>query len=318
MKVRARPPLKRLGPFCARECEVISVVNSRGIECQSVGIRVLLANTVLGVIKGLVGFFGQSSALIADAIHTWSDSLTTLMVIVGLRVASAPPDGHHPYGHSRAETVATKLLSVVLILVSLNMLWGAARSLAAYEYQNPSSLALYVALASIAAKEIMYRYSAAKGKRLKSPSLIADAWHHRSDALSSLVAAVGIGLSRRGFLIFDPIAAAVVSVLILRVGVKLFMVAVDDIMDAQVEPEIIKTVAEAGRRTERISSLDSIRVHRYGAEFHVDLTVRVRGSLSLNESHSLVHEVEDRIVKALPSASHVDVHLEPEKAEAGT
>ncbi|MBO8127306.1 MAG: cation transporter [Firmicutes bacterium] len=275
----------------------------------------LLGNLLLTIVKAVAGFSAGSAALLADAVHSGSDVLSTAVVLYGLKVAKEPPDDKHPYGHGRAEAVAAKVLSLMLIFVGLEMIIAAVRTVISGDVRIPGQVALWAALLSILVKEGMYRYTVIVGRRIESQALIADAWHHRSDALSSVASFLGVFFARLGYPVVDPIVAGLVALFVIRLGWNIFTSAVDEMMDAQVDSGTIDSVAKAALKLDDVISVHDLRVHRYGSELHVDMKIKASPSLSLVEGHDLVHKVESSISKAIPNCTHVDIHLEPRVAE---
>lgn len=287
-------------------------MTSRFEQGRKVSWYTLIGNVILATLKAVVGVAAGSAALIADAVHSASDVLATSVVLYGLRVAKRPPDEKHPYGHGRAEAVAAKVVSLLLILVGIEMIVGAGKTIVSGRISTPGSVALWTAALSIVVKEAMYQWTIIVGRRINSSAVIAEAWHHRSDAFSSVASFTGILLARSGYPILDPIVAGVVALFVIKVGWDIFNSAVDEMMDSQItDAGILDSIAEAAKTLTEISAVHNLRVHRYGAELHVDLTVLTSLNLSLVEGHQLAHKVEDSIVRAVPNATHIDVHVEP-------
>ena len=204
----------------------------------------MMGNILLTAVKAGVGVVSRSSALIADALHSGSDIATTVVVLYSMRIATLPPDSEHPYGHGRAESIGAKVLSVILVLVGLSMGTSSIRQLWGGTYAIPGRLALWAILLSIVVKEAMYRYTVAVGRKINSTALIADALHHRSDAFSSVAALLGVIAARLGYPIFDPLAAAVVAVFIVKMGIDVFRSSLDELMDAQVHGNLLEEVQQ--------------------------------------------------------------------------
>lgn len=271
----------------------------------------LIGNLVLTAAKAVVGFSSGSMVVLSDAAHSGSDALSTVFVILGLKIAQQPPDEKHPYGHSRAETIAAKLVALLLILVGANFAYSAVRAIISRNYHSPGIGALWISIVSILSKEIMYQYTIRVGKKIDSPALIADAWHHRSDALSSVAALIGVFFARIGFPIFDPIMTIVVAGIIIKVGWDIVTSSIDELMDSQTDPETINHIRKLASSTEGVYSVRNLKVHKYGAEHHVDCTITVSPSIDVTEGHDLSHLVEEQIRKGFPSVTHVDIHVEP-------
>ena len=192
----------------------------------------IVSNIVLFVIKFLAGVFGRSQAMIADAFHTASDAMTSMAVLIGFKIAQKPADSEHPFGHGRAESIAAKIVSLILIFVGLKLVHDSAKILILREAVRPHNIALIVAVISIIVKEITYRQVLLKSKEINSTSLKADAYHHRSDVLSSIAALVGIAGAKMGWTFLDPLAGILVAGFIIKVGTESFHLAYDELMDA--------------------------------------------------------------------------------------
>ena len=271
----------------------------------------LIGNIVLTAAKAVIGFSSGSMVVLSDAVHSGSDALSTIFVILGLKIAQQPPDEKHPYGHSRAETIAAKLVALLLILVGADFAYSAVRAILSGNYHSPGIGALWISMVSILSKEVMYQYTIRVGKSIDSPALIADAWHHRSDALSSVAALIGVFFARIGFPVFDPIMTIVVAGIIIRVGWDIVTSSIDELMDSQTDPETVNHIRELASSTEGVYSVRNLKVHKYGAEHHVDCTITVSPSIDVTAGHDLSHLVEEQIRKGFPSVTHVDIHVEP-------
>lgn len=271
----------------------------------------LMGNIILTVLKALISVLTGSLVVLSDAAHSASDAFSTILVLLGLRIANQPPDEKHPYGHSRAETIVAKIIALMLVLIGLNFGFTAIKAIWQGNYHVPGASALWISLISIVSKEIMYQYTYRVGKRIDSPALMADAWHHRSDAISSVAALIGVFFARLGYPIFDPLMTIVVAAILIKVGWDMVFTIIDELMDAQVEPEIIEHLEQAILKVESVHSVRNLKVHKYGAEHHVDCTITVSPKLDVSGGHYLSHEVEDRIKEKLSTVTHVDIHVEP-------
>lgn len=280
------------------------------------GIRVSLislsVNLALSVVKAGVGLTAQSSALIADAVHSASDALSTLVVLAGLHLGRRPPDPQHPYGHGKAEALATTFLSLSLLATALWLLRGASLRVFAGITITPGPNAVATAMVSIAAKEILFRYTQSAGRRTRSDLLIADAWHHRSDALSSVAALVGIVGANQGWFVLDPIAAVAVSFLVLSTSWGILRSAIDILMDRRPDefPEEVRRVEEAARAIPQIEHVDDVRMRQYGGELVIDLEISVDSALTLHAAHELAYQLRSEIENA-PHVLEVFVHVNP-------
>jgi cation diffusion facilitator family transporter len=289
-------------------------------------VRVTLAgaavNALLAAGKFAAGVLGRSAALVADAAHSLSDLATDAAVLLFVRVAARPPDEDHDFGHGKFETFATFLISLALFGVAAALLRdGAARALAAFRAPGsaapPGGIAVAAAAVSVAAKELLYRWTRREGERLRAPAVVANAWHHRSDALSSVGALAGVAAARfggPGWAVLDPLAAVAVALLVAWSAWELAAPAVGELLErslpADVEAELLRLVAE----DPAVRDPHNLRTRRIGAGIAVEVHVRVDPSLTVRESHDIAHGVEDRIRARHGEWAHVIVHVEPDKA----
>lgn len=277
-------------------------------------------NFLLLVFKFFAGIMGHSAAMLADAVHSLSDFITDMVVIVFVRISAKPEDEGHDYGHGKYETLATAIIGMLLLAVGFGICWngGSAiyRFLQGGELQKPGTLALKAALLSIVFKEILYQYTAFKGKRLNSQAVIANAWHHRSDALSSIGTAAGIGgaiLLGDRWLVLDPVAAVIVSFFIMRVAVRLLLPCVEELLEkslpAETEEEIMKTILSFPG----VSSPHHLRTRRIGSYCAIEVHVRMDGRITLEEAHRTATAIEKRLKEQFGSGTLTSIHVEPVK-----
>lgn len=277
-------------------------------------------NFLLLVFKFFAGIMGHSAAMLADAVHSLSDFITDMVVIVFVRISAKPEDEGHDYGHGKYETLATAIIGMLLLAVGFGICWngGSAiyRFLQGGELQKPGMLALKAALLSIVFKEILYQYTAFKGKRLNSQAVIANAWHHRSDALSSIGTAAGIGgaiLLGDRWLVLDPVAAVIVSFFIMRVAVRLLLPCVEELLEkslpAETEEEIMKTILSFPG----VSSPHHLRTRRIGSYCAIEVHVRMDGRITLEEAHRTATAIEKRLKEQFGSGTLTSIHVEPVK-----
>ena len=279
---------------------------------ESVSWRGMAANLVLVAFKLAAGIIGRSSAMVADAAHSASDMLATFGVIVSFRISKRPADEDHPYGHGKAEPVAAKLVGAILIVAGLGIAIEAVRRIVARDFVRPGLIALIAAVASIVVKEAMFQIAAATAKRIRSSALMAEAFHHRSDALSSVGTFAGILGGRLGLPILDPIAGLVVAVMIIWMGLKIIRASSDELMDAQTDPETINSVRVAATGVDGVCDVHSIAMRKYGGDSYVDLRIGVDPSISVVMGHEIAMQVESRIRSECPSVCGVLVHVDPE------
>lgn len=285
-------------------------------DSRRITIAGLIVNLLLAGLKLTLGIFGRSQAVVADAVHSLSDMGTDLLVLIGLRFWSAPADEKHPYGHQRIETFVTLLISVLLAAVAVGLGWKAVQRIGAPAGCPPLSIALFGPLVSIVAKEILFRRTRAVGKRIHSSALIANAWHHRSDALSSipaLVAVTAASLSPR-WAFLDPVGALVVALLILKVAWDIASPALSELTEHGADHEDVQTIANLTRSVDGVCAVHKIRTRRLGAGWFVDLHVNVDGNQSVRQGHDIATNVQHRLLEDGPSVADVTVHIEPEEA----
>lgn len=277
----------------------------------------ILSNFLLFLIKISAGILGRSQAMIADAFHTASDALTSLAVLLGFKIAKKPADAHHPFGHGRAESIIAKIVSLILILVALKIAYDSTKILISGDLPTPGIIALVVAFLSIIVKEATYRRVISLSKRIKSTSLMADAYHHRSDALSSGAALVGIAGARLGWKFMDPLAGIVVAAFILRIGIVSFHAAYDELMDAAPPEEFKQKIGKIARDCEGVAEIRKIMVRKSGIEFFLEITVGVDGRMTVKEGHIVTMRIRRDIFKVMPGVREVIVHIEPVEESGG-
>jgi cation diffusion facilitator family transporter len=279
------------------------------------GVTILgaVANAILVALKGTAGLAGGSSVLVADAVHSLSDLATDILVLFGLRVASKPPDEDHPYGHGRYETLGTVVLAGVLLVVAAGITWDASNRFG--EPGRPAMITLWVAALSIAVKETLFHVTLRVGRRCNSSLVIANAWHQRSDALSSVAAFAGILGARMGFPILDPAAAVVVAALIAKMALQLLGEAIREVTDATLRRDILHELGAEIRRLPGVVSFHELRARRMGPRLLVDLHVEVEGSTSVSDGHQVAERVRQLLFQKQAGVSEVLVHVDPEPDE---
>ncbi len=279
---------------------------------ESVSWRGMAANLALVAFKLVAGIIGKSSAMVADAAHSASDMLATFGVIISFRISKRPADEDHPYGHGKAEPVAAKLVGAILIVAGSGIAVEAARRVIARDFVRPGLIALIAAVASIVIKETMYQVAAATASRIRSSALMAEAFHHRSDALSSVGTFAGILGGRLGLPILDPIAGFVVAVMIIWMGLRIIRASSDELMDAQTDPATISLVRTAAAGVEGVCDVHSVVARKYGGDSYVDLRIGVDPSISVVMGHEIAMQVESAVRSGCPSVRGVLVHVDPE------
>ena len=268
-------------------------------------------NTALALFKFLAGILAHSGAMISDAVHSASDVLSSFIVIIGVKLSVKAADREHPYGHERFECVAAIILAVVLAMTGLLIGVRAVENIGAQTQTAPGLLALIAAAVSIAAKEAMYWYTRYYARRLNSAALMANAWHHRSDALSSIGALIGIGGARLGYPIMEPIASLVICVFILKAAYDIFKDATGKMVDRACDAETEKRLRDCVSAEPEVLGIDRLQTREFGNRIYVDLEICLDGQLSLVEAHSIAERVHDRIEQEFPTVKHIMVHVNP-------
>lgn len=301
--------MKRNATCCSREKEIYKVTLVGGV-----------VNMLLLAFKFVAGVVGHSSAMIADAVHSLSDFVTDLIVLVFVKISNKPQDKSHDYGHGKYETLALTIIGIALMAVAIGILVKGALKIVSWingdTLESPGMLAFWAAIVSIVLKEAVYRYSIIKAKKLNSKAVEANAWHHRSDALSSIGTAVGIGgaiFFGQRWAILDPIASVVVGAFIVKVAFELLKNGIGDLMEQslpdQVEDEILQMVAALPG----VSHPHALRTRRIGNHYAIELHILMDGNLTLKEAHDKASEVEDLLRQHYGEETHVAVHVEPKE-----
>ena len=280
-----------------------------------------VVNLLLLVFKFAAGIFGRSSAMIADAVHSLSDFATDLVVLICIRVSSKPRDEEHQYGHGKFETLATAIIGIVLFGVGLKLMWDGGERIVGYCFRgetlaSPGLVAFIAALLSIALKEALYRYTMRVGRETESQTVVANAWHHRSDALSSIGTALGIGgaiVLGPKWNVLDPIAAILVSMLILRVAVKLIGPAMNELLEKSLPAETEAEIREIITTVPGVTSPHNLRTRRVGRCVVIETHIRVADELTVVKAHRLTKVVEERLRARFGPDTLINLHVEPMK-----
>ena len=277
-------------------------------------------NVVLLVFKFVAGFFGGSAAMIADAVHSLSDFITDVIVLLFVRLSSKPEDSDHDYGHGKYETLATSLIGLALLCVGVMIMYNGVHSIVSAVMGNhlpqPGMIALAAALVSIALKEWAYRFTAKVGRECESQAVVANAWHHRSDALSSIGTAVGIGgaiLLGDKWAVLDPIAAVVVSVFIIRTAWQLTKKSAGELLEQSLPAEMEREIVDIVAREPMASEVHHLRTRRIGSHIAIEMHLRMPGDISLYESHQHATNIEQKLRKRFGASTHIGLHVEPLK-----
>ena len=289
-----------------------------GNDFQKIANRVsvvsIIQNVLLSLFKLFAGIFANSNAMISDAIHSASDVFSTIVVIIGVRLSSRDSDREHPYGHERMECVAAIILSIVLFITGLGIGIQALQAILNGNYetlQMPGILALIAAIVSIITKEAMYWYTRHYAKQIDSAALMADAWHHRSDAFSSIGALIGIAGSRMGFPIMDSIASLVIFIFIAKAAFDIFKDAMDKMVDHSCDENTEKAIYDCVISHEDVLGIDLLQSRIFGNKIYVDLEIELDASYTLEKAHRIAEDIHEDIEKNFPKVKHVMIHVNP-------
>lgn len=278
-----------------------------------VSICSIIINGVLVLIKMLAGFIAHSSAMVSDAVHSASDILSTVIVIAGINISNKQADEDHQYGHERMESIAALLLAGMLLLTSLMIGYSGIEKIFfnQQELVIPGKLALFAAILSIILKEFMFWFTMKAAKQIRSDALKADAWHHRSDSLSSIGSLLGVGAAMLGFPIFDPIASLLICLMIIKTAYDIGKDAISKLVDTSCTQEVIADIEKIVLAQPGVIAIDSIKTRTFGSKFYVDIEISADGNLSLYESHDIASNIHHTIEEAFPDAKHCMVHVNP-------
>jgi len=272
----------------------------------------IVANTALSAVKLLAGILAHSGAMVSDAVHSISDVFSTFIVMIGVRMAGKASDREHPYGHERMECVAAIVLAGVLLATGLMIGYsGIQKILHPEDLETPGALALAAAALSIAVKEAMYQYTRKAAKQIDSDALMADAWHHRSDALSSIGALIGIGGARLGLPILDPIASLVICVFIAKAAYEIFRDAINKMVDESVDEETEKALRACALAYPGVQGIDRLMTRKFGSRMYVEMEIAVDGEMTLTAAHAIAEGVHGEIEQKFPKVKHIMIHVNP-------
>lgn len=293
--------------------------NQREKEIYKVTIVGALANVILLIFKFVAGIISNSAAMIADAVHSLSDFITDVVVIVFVKISSKPQDKSHDYGHGKFETLATLIIGIALLFIGLMILYNGAS--ATYrciwlgeELHRPGMIAFWAAIFSIILKEAVYQYTVFKGRNLNSQAVIANAWHHRSDAFSSIGTAVGIGgaiFLGDKWVVLDPIAAIVVSVFIINVSLKIIIKSINELLEKSLPDEIENEIIKVAESFDMVKDVHDLRTRRIGNNIAIEMHLLMDGNLSLQCTHNTTELIESELRKKYGEHTHIAIHVEP-------
>ncbi len=293
-------------------------IEARKREIYHVTITGFVVNLLLSIVKLIAGVMGRSSAMIADSIHSASDFATDAVVMLMVKISAKPQDADHNYGHGKYETLATVIIGVVLAVVALGIaIDGVSKVIAILHGEiipRPGVVTLAIAGFSILTKEALYWYTKGIGERVNSPIVIANAWHHRSDALSSVGTLVGIGCAYflgEGWRIADPIAAVLVAIMILRVAYELSVGAIDELLEKSLPESVEHEILEIITSDPRVVVAHNLRTRRIGSNISIEVNIHVDGSMSVNYAHALTDQIESLLLECYGEYTLVSIHIEP-------
>ena len=280
-------------------------------ECIKVSITTLISNIVLSLFKFISGIIGHSNAMISDAIHSFSDVVSTIIVIIGIKISSKKEDREHQYGHERFENVASIILSFLLLITGLLIGIKGINNIYTKKFVIPTMIPLLAALISIITKEWMYWYTIKVSKKYNSDSLKADAWHHRSDALSSVGSLIGIYASIKGLIYMDLIASIIIALIIIKTSIDIFIESIRKMTDTSCNEETINNIKDIIMNTNGVKSIDILKTRLFGNKIYIDLEISADKNITFQESHTICHKVHDEIENKIKDVKHCMIHINP-------
>ncbi len=280
-------------------------------QVSAVGI---FGNVLLVIFKLFAGIIGNSAAMVSDAIHSASDVVATLVAFIGVRASKKEADSKHPYGHERIECVASLILGSILFMTGIGIGIASVKKIIIGQsdgIESPKEIALIAAIISIVTKEVMFRYTRAVAKKLNSDAFMADAWHHRSDAFSSIGSLIGIGAAMLGFKIMDPIAGLIICIFIFKIAFDVIMVAISKMLDTSCGKEYEDKMTNFISAQEGVIGVDLLRTRTFGNKIYVDAEISVDGNLRLREAHSIAERVHNEVENNFDNIKHIMIHVNP-------
>ncbi len=275
----------------------------------------IFVNIILSIGKFLAGILGHSKAMISDAMHSLSDVFSTIIVIIGIKISSKDSDESHPYGHEKFECIAAIILSFMLFATGLAIGGSAIKVIATKSYVNskiPGIIPLVFAVISIILKEVMYWYTRYYAKKIDSTALMADAWHHRSDALSSIGSFIGILGSRLGYKILDSVACIIISLLVIKAAIQIFIDAINKVVDKSCDEETVNKIRKTILSNNDVKNIDNLKTRVSGNKIFVDVEIAVEKNMSLEDAHDIAEDIHNRVETKYKSVKHCMVHVNPE------
>lgn len=282
---------------------------------MTVSRNTIIGNVALFIFKLIAGIVGYSMAMVSDAIHSLSDIISTVIVMIGIKMANKEEDDEHPYGHERFESVAAIILAGILVATGIGIGVKGLQTLFSGDYSSiivPGTIALVAAIVSIVVKELMYWYTRKAAKAIDSDALMASAWHHRSDTLSSIGSFIGILGAQIGYPVMDAVAALIISFFIIKVGVDIFKEAVSKMTDTAADKETQEKIYQIALSHEHVLGVDKLKTRKFGNRTYIDIEIKVDGNISLYESHDIAQDVHDAIEEEILNVKHCMVHVNPD------
>ncbi len=290
----------------------------RSKKARKITLVGFFVNALLSILKLIAGIVGNSGAMIADAIHSLSDFLTDIVVLVGLKISSKSEDNCHNYGHGKYETIATVIISIFLTVAGYQILKSGIKNILLVinggTFQTPKTIALIAAIVSIVSKELLYRYTTIAGKKINSPAIIANAWHHRSDAFSSIGTMIGIGsaiLLGDKWIILDPIASVIVSIFIFKVAFHILIPSLNELAEKSLSEEERKKVESILKNTPSVKDYHKLRMRSVGNKVVIEVHILVDKDLNIKDAHDIAAKVESKIKNLFNPTSIITIHIEP-------
>ena len=274
----------------------------------------IIGNVFLSAFKFIAGIMGNSSAMVSDAVHSLSDVFATFIAFLGVRFGRREADASHPYGHERIESLAAIVLGLILLVTGVGIGWVGLEKILAGNYESlpiPGMIALVAAIVSIAVKEGMFWYTRHWARVIRSSAFAADAWHHRSDAMSSIGALVGVGGSMLGYPVLDPIASVVICLFILKQGISIIYDALKKMLDTSCGEQFEEEVRQLVDAENQVEHIDMLRTRMFGDKVYIDMEIAIDGSMQLTDAHAIAERVHDDIEHAFPEVKHVMIHVNP-------
>lgn len=278
---------------------------------KRISVVTILWNVILSVIKIIAGLVGNSGAMIADGIHSISDVATTVLAFWGVKMASKSADEDHPYGHEKIEPVMGKMLAIILFITAAGIMYKGAQTIISGLAETPKGIAIYAAILSIVIKEWMFRYTIKGANTINSGALKADAWHHRTDALSSVGSLVGIAGAMMGYPLMDPIAGVAIGLLVMKVAVDIYIQSVKELIDTAADKETVDALRKTILSVEGVKVVDDLKTRIHASRLYVDVEIGVDRYLSLHDAHIIAENVHDLIENDYESVKHCMVHVNP-------